>query len=136
MHPLHLLCAGMRAPLGAGMRAPTLGWWRPAHGCEHDDCDFAALDLAIWLAKRDDPGERLLRLAEALFNECVEEGTGADMSIQGPEGSLMRRNIGGPGLVLQASIPTAFSAEESDSDVLKMALDLWGDDLVTPEAAS
>jgi hypothetical protein len=58
------------------------------------------------------------------------------MSIQGPEGSLRRRNIGGPGLVLRAAIPAAFSAEASDSDVLKMALDLWGDDLVTREAAS
>lgn len=118
------------------MRTRTLGWWRPAHGCDHDDCDFAALDVAIWLAKQDDPGERLLRLAEALLNECVGVGTGADMPIQGPGGSLRRRNIGGPGLVLQAAIPTAFSAEESDSDVLKMALDLWGDDLVTLEAAS
>jgi hypothetical protein len=112
------------------MRAPTLGWWRPAHGCDHDDCDFAALDVDLWLARQDDPGERLLRLAEALLNECVEEAAGADMSIQGPGGSLRRRNIGGPVLVLQAAIPAVSSAEESNPFTLKLALDVWGDDLV------
>ena len=127
MHPFHLL--------GAGMRAPTLGWWRPAHGCDHDDCDFAALDVTAWLAKQDDPGERVLRVAVALLNECIQEAAGADMSIQGLEGSLRKWNIVEPALVLQAAIPAMFTAQELDPFTLKLALDVWGDDLVRPETA-
>jgi hypothetical protein len=53
------------------MSATTLGWWRPANGCDHDDCSFVELDVAVWRSDRDDPEERLLRLFEALPNECV-----------------------------------------------------------------
>jgi hypothetical protein len=117
------------------MRAPTLGWWRPAHGCDHDDCDFAALDVDVWLARQDDPGERLLRLAEALLNEGIQEAAGADLSIQRLEGSPRQWNIVEPVLVLQAAIPAVFSAEEPDPFTLKLALQVWGDDLVGPGAA-
>jgi hypothetical protein len=37
---------------------------------------------------------------------------------------------------LRAAVPAVSPAGESDSDILKMALDLWGDDLVGPAAAS
>jgi hypothetical protein len=122
------------------MSATILGWWRPAHGCDHDDCDFAALDVAVWLTKQDDPAERLLRLAEALLegllNECVEEAARADMSIQGLEGSLSPWDIVEPVMALQAAIPAVLSAGGSDPDTLKLALDVWGDDLLGPGAAS
>lgn len=77
MHPLH--------PSGVAMSATTLGWWRPANGCDHDDCSFVELDVAVWRADQDDPEGRLLRLFEALHNECVAEATGANRWAAAPE---------------------------------------------------
>jgi len=70
LHPLH--------PSGVAMSATTLGWWRPANGCDHDDCSFVELDVAVWRANQDDPEKRLRGLLEALTNGCVTNATGAN----------------------------------------------------------
>ncbi len=118
------------------MSATIVGWWRPAHGCDHDDCDFTELDVAVWLTNQDRPAERLRRLAEALLVDAVVGEGGGDQPIQGLGGSLQQWNAVGPVLLLHAAIPAVLSAEESNAITLKLALDVWGDDLVGPEAAS
>ena len=116
------------------MSATILGWWRPAHGCDHDACDFTELDVAVWLTNQDGPADRLRRLAEALLVDAVAEEAGGDQSIQGLEGSFQQRDAVGPVLVPHAAIPAVLSAGESNPFTLKLALDVWGDDLVGPEA--
>jgi hypothetical protein len=116
------------------MSATILGWWRPAHGCDHDACDFTELDVAVWLTNQDGPADRLRRLAEALLVDCVDEEAGGNQSIQGLEGSLQQRDAVGPVLVPHAAIPAVLPAGESNPFTLKLALDVWGDDLVGLEA--
>ena len=118
------------------MSATTPGWWRPAGGCDHDVCDFTELDVAAWRALRDDPRERLTRLAEALPTERADEAARADEAIPGQDGDLQQWDAAQRALALGAAIPATSSAEESDPDILTMALEVWGDDLVQPEAAS
>ena len=75
-------------------------------------------------------------MAEALPVDAVDGEAGGDQPIQGLGCSLQQWNAARGVLARGAAIPATSSAEESDPDILSFALDVWGDDLVTPEAAS
>ena len=49
-----------RASRSSGYMRGDVGWWRPAGGCDHDECGFAELDVEAWLAELDDPITRIL----------------------------------------------------------------------------
>ena len=49
-----------RLPTSPRCTGGNVGWWRPSGGCDHDECEFAELDVGAWRAELEDPITRLL----------------------------------------------------------------------------
>jgi hypothetical protein len=83
-----------------------------------------------------------LYAVSATPHDSAEEGCGDGAAINAGEEAPQRAEppqlrttcIGAE--TLRAETPAVSPAEESDPDILRMALDVWGDDLVRPEAGS